>query len=143
MQGGSGIETLSASILQEILDGRLGAVDLARLESCSSMFRAPSGIAPSKSKSIAEVAAHRSCQMHHVFENLLPCARLALLKRCNGHWKQVLYFLECLLLMQGHSAPASARSNVSAGFFFLQFLANLAPFLGLCFSGASVCGAEL
>jgi hypothetical protein len=85
MQGGSGIETLPSSILQEILDGQLGAVDLARVESCSSMFQAPSGIAPCESKSIAEAAAHHSCQMHPVFENLLPCARLALLARCDGH----------------------------------------------------------
>jgi hypothetical protein len=55
----------------------------------------------------------------------------------------VLYFLECLLRMRGHSTPAGACSNVSANFFSLQFLANLGPFLGLCFSGASVCGAEL
>jgi hypothetical protein len=58
MQGG--IETLPSSVLQEILNGRLGAVDLARLESCSSMFQAPSGIAPCKAKSIAEAAAHHS-----------------------------------------------------------------------------------
>jgi hypothetical protein len=120
---------LPSSILQEeILNGRLGAVDLARLESCSSKFRAPSGIAPCESKSIAEAAAHHSCQTHPVFENLPPRARLALLARCNGHWKQVLYFLECLLHMRGHSAPSSACSNVSAGFFSLQFLANLVPF---------------
>ena len=99
MQGGNGIQILPSSILQEILDGQLGAVDLTRLESFSSMFRAPSGIAPSKSKSIAEATAHHSYQTHRMFENLPPCACLALLKRCNGHWKQVLYFLECLLLM--------------------------------------------
>jgi hypothetical protein len=58
MQGG--IETLPSFVLQEILNGRLGAVDLARLESCSSMFQAPSGIAPCKAKSIAEAAAHHS-----------------------------------------------------------------------------------
>jgi hypothetical protein len=141
MQGG--IETLPSSVLQEILNGRLGAMDLARLESCSSMFRAPCGIVPCKSKSIAEAAAHHSCQTHPVFENLPPHARLALLARCDGHWKQVLYFLECLLGMRGHSAPAGACSNVSVGFFSLQFPANLAPFLGLCFSGASTCGVEL
>jgi hypothetical protein len=56
-----GIETLPSSILQEILNGRLGAVDLARLESCSSMFWAPSGIAPCESKSMVEAAAHHSC----------------------------------------------------------------------------------
>jgi hypothetical protein len=138
-----GIETLPSSVLQEILSGRLGAVDLARLESCSPMFRAPSGIVPCESKSMAEAGAHHSCQTHPVFENLPPHARLALLMRSDGHWKQVLYFLECLLRMLGHSAPAGARSNVSAGFFSLQFLADLAPFLGLCLSGASVCGVEL
>jgi hypothetical protein len=116
MQGS--IETLPLSVLQEILNGRLGAVDLARLESCSSMFR-----------SITEAAAHHSCQMHSVFENFPPHARLALLARCDGHWKQVMYFLECLLRMPGCSAPAGACSNVSASFFSLQFLANLAPFL--------------
>jgi hypothetical protein len=141
MQGG--IETLPSSVLQEILNGRLGAVDLARLESFSSIFRAPSGIALCEAKSMAEAAAHHSCRTHPVFENLPPHARLALLTRCHGHWKQVLYFLECLLHMQGRSAPAGARSNVSAGFFFLQLLANLAPFLGLYFRGASDCGAEL
>jgi hypothetical protein len=133
-----GIETLPSSVLQEILNRQLGAVDLARLESTSSMFRAPSGIAPCEDKSIAEVAAHHSCQTHPVFENLPPHARLALLARCDGHWKQVLYFLECMLRMQGRSAPAGTHSNVSAGFFSLQFLANLVPFLGLCFSGASI-----
>jgi hypothetical protein len=138
-----GIETLPSSVLQEILSGRLGAVDLAQLESCSSMFRAPSGIAPCEAKSMAEAAAHHSCQTHPVFENLPPRARLALLARCDGHWKQVLYFLECLLLMRGRSAPAGDRSNVSAGFIFLQLLAYLAHILGLCFSGASVFGAEL
>jgi hypothetical protein len=92
---------------------------------------------------MAEAAAHHSCQTHPVFENLPPRAHLALLARCDGHWKQVLYFLECLLLMRGRSAPANDHSNVSAGFFSLQFLPNLAPFLGLCFSGASVCDAEL
>jgi hypothetical protein len=61
-----GIETLPSSVLQEILNGRLGVVDLARLESCASRFRAPSGIAPYESKSIAEAAAHYSCQMHPV-----------------------------------------------------------------------------
>jgi hypothetical protein len=142
MQGG--IETLPSSVLQEILiNRRLGAVDLARLESCLSMFRAPSGIVPCEAKSIAEAATHQSCQTHLVFENLPPCARLALLARCDGHWKQVLYFLECLLLMPGRSAPAGARSNVSAGFFSLQLLANLAPFLGLYYSGVSVYDAEL
>jgi hypothetical protein len=141
MQGG--IETLPSSVLQEIINGRLGAMDLAQLESCSSMFRAPSGIAPCEAKSITEATAHYSCQTHPVFENLPPHARLALLARCNGYWKQVLYFLECLLRMRGHSAPAGARSNVSAGFFFLQLLADLAPILGIYFSGASVCGAEL
>jgi hypothetical protein len=100
-------------------------------------------IAPYESKSIAEAAAHHSCQMHPVFENLPPRARLVLLARCDGHWKQVLYFMECLLCMPGRSAPAGALSNVSAGFFSLEFLAILAPFLGLSFSGASVCGVEL
>jgi hypothetical protein len=117
-----GIETLPLIVLQKILNGRLGALDLAQLESCSSMFRAPSGIVPCESKSIAEAAAHHSCQTHPVFENLPPHARLALLARCDGQWKQVLYFLECLLRMRGHSALASARSNVTAGFFSLQFL---------------------
>jgi hypothetical protein len=116
------IETLPLSVLQEILNGRLGAMDLAWLESCLSMFRAPSGIAPCMAKSIAEVAAHHSCETHPVFEILPSCARLALLVRCDGHWKQVLYFLECLLLMWGHSAPAGSRSNVSACFFSLQLL---------------------
>jgi hypothetical protein len=138
-----GIATLPLSVLQEILYGRLGAEDLVRLESCSAMFRAPSGIAPCESKSIAEAAAHHSCQAHPVFENLPPRARLALLARCDGHWKQVLYFLECLLHMPGRSVPDGARSNVSAGFFSLQLLANLAPFLGLCISGGSANGAEL
>jgi hypothetical protein len=55
----------------------------------------------------------------------------------------VLYFLECLLRMRGHSTPAGAHSNVSAGFFYLQFLTDLVPFFGLYFSGASMCGAEL
>jgi hypothetical protein len=129
MQGS--IETLPSSVLQEILNGRLGAVDLARLESCSSMFRAPSGIAPYEAKSMAEAAAHHSCQAHPVFQNLPPRARLALLTRCDGHWKQVLYFLECLLCMPRRSAPTGARSNVSAGFSSLQFLSNLVLFLGL------------
>jgi hypothetical protein len=80
-----GIETLPSSVLQEILNGRLGAVDLALLESCSSMFWAPSGIAPCEAKSIVETAAHHSCQTHPVFENLPPRARLVLLARCNGH----------------------------------------------------------
>jgi hypothetical protein len=120
-----GIETLPSSVLQEILSGRLGAVDLVQLESCSSKFRSPSGIAPCEAKSIAEAAAHHSCQMHPVFENLPPRARLVLLARCDGHWKQVLYFLECLMRMLGRSAPAGACSNVSAGFFSLQLLANL------------------
>jgi hypothetical protein len=141
MQGG--IETLPSSVLQEILHGRLGTVDLARLESCSSRFRAPSGILPCESKSITEAAAHYSCQTHPMFESLPPRARLALLARCDGHWKQVLYFLEGLLRMRGHSAVAGARSNISAGVFSLQLLANLAPCLGLYFSGASVCGTEL
>jgi hypothetical protein len=83
MQGGIG--TLPSSILQEILNGRLGAMDLARLESCSTMFRAPSGIAPCESKFMAEAAALHSCQMHPVFENLPSRARLALLARCHGH----------------------------------------------------------
>jgi hypothetical protein len=107
------------------------------------MFRAPNGIVPYKSKSIAEAAAHHSCQTHRVFENLPPRARLALLERCDGHWKQVLYFLECLLHVSGRSAPAGTRSNVSAGFITLQFLADLVPYLCLCFSGASICGAKL
>jgi hypothetical protein len=129
-----GIETLPFSVLQEILNGRFGVVDMARLESCLSMFRAPSGIVPCESKSMAEATAHHSCQTHPVFENLPPCARLALLARCDGHWKHVLYFLECMLRMRGHYAPAGSRSNVSAAFFSLQFLDNLVPFLGLCFS---------
>lgn len=82
-----GIEKLPLSVLQEILNRRLGAEDLARLESCSSMFGEPSGIAPSKSKSIAEAAANHSYQTHLVFENLPSHARLALLARCEGHWK--------------------------------------------------------
>jgi hypothetical protein len=123
-----GIETLPSSVLQEIMNRRLGAVDLARLESCSSMFRAPSGIAHCESKSIAKAAAHYSCQTHPMFEDLPPHASLALLARCDGHWKQVLYFLEWLLRMLGHSTPAGGCSNVSAGFFSLQFLANFAPF---------------
>ena len=130
----SGIETLPSSVLQEILNGRLGAVHLTQLESCSSMFRAPSRIVPCEAKSMAEAAAHHSCQMHPVFENLPPCACLALLTRCDGRWKQVLHFLECLLRMRRCSAPASARSNVSVGFFSLLLLANLVPFLGLYFS---------
>jgi hypothetical protein len=63
---------------------------------------------------------------------------LALLERCDGDWIQVWYFLDCLLCMRGHSALAGAHSNVSAGFFSLQLLSNLAPFLGLCFSEASI-----
>jgi hypothetical protein len=100
-------------------------VDLARLESCSSMFRAPSGIVPCETKSMAEAAAHHSCQTHPVFENLPSRARLALLARCDGHWKLVLHFLECLQCMRGCSTPAGARSNVSAGFFSRPLLANL------------------
>jgi hypothetical protein len=49
-----GIETLPSSTLQEILNGRLGAMDLARLESYSSMFWVPNRIAPCKSKSIID-----------------------------------------------------------------------------------------
>jgi hypothetical protein len=86
-----GIKTLPSFVLQEILNARLGAVDLARLES--------SGIAPCEAKSMAEAPTHHSCQTHPVFENLPPRACLALLTRCDGHWKQVLYFLECLLHM--------------------------------------------
>jgi hypothetical protein len=138
-----GIETLPSSILQEILNGRLGAVDLARLESCSSMFRAPSGIVSCEAKSITEAIGHHSCQTHPMFKNLPPRARLVLLARCGGHWKQVLNFLKCLLHILGHSTPAGTYSNVSAGFFSLQLLANFAPFFGLCFSGVSVYGAEL
>jgi hypothetical protein len=79
-----------------------------------------------------------------MLENLPPRARLALLARCDGHWKQVLYFLECLLHMQGHSAPTGACSNVSAGFFSLHLLANLAPFLAsVSVEQASVCSAKL
>jgi hypothetical protein len=122
---------LPLSVLQEILNGRLGAVDLVRLESCASRFQAPSGIAPCETKSMAEATGHHSCQTHPVFENLPPRARLALLARCDGHWKQVLYFLECLLRMRGHSAAAGAHSNVSAGVFSLRLLADLVPFLGL------------
>ena len=92
---------------------------------------------------MAKAAAHHSCQMHPMFENLPSCAHLVLLARCNGHWKQVLYFLGCLLHMGGHSALVGACSNVSVGFFSLQLLANLAPFFGLCFSGVCVYGAEL
>jgi hypothetical protein len=55
----------------------------------------------------------------------------------------VLYFLECLLHMPRRSAPTGACNNVSVGFFSLQFLVNLAPFPGLCFSGGSICGVEL
>jgi hypothetical protein len=56
----------------------------------------------------------------------------------------VLYFLECLLHMQGHSAPTGACSNVSAGFFSLHLLANLAPFLAsVSVEQASVCSAKL
>ena len=62
-----GIETLPLSVLQEILNGRLGAVDVAQLESCLSMFRAPSGIAPCEAKSMVEAAAHHSCHTHVVF----------------------------------------------------------------------------
>ena len=53
---------------------------------------------------------------------------MVLLARCDGHWKQVLYFLQCLLHTPGRSAPTCARSNVSAGCFCLQLLDNLAPF---------------
>jgi hypothetical protein len=67
MWGGSGIETLPLFVMQEIINGRLGAVDLARLESCSSMFRAPKGIALCESKSIPEASSHYSCQTHPMF----------------------------------------------------------------------------
>ena len=73
--------------------------------------------------------AARPCLRHPVGSCLPPHARSALLARCNGHWKQVLYFLECLLRMPGPSAPANTHSKVSACFFSLQFLTNLVPFL--------------
>jgi hypothetical protein len=44
--------------------------------------------------------------------------------------------------MLGRSTPAGGCSNVSAGFFSLQFLAKLVLLFGHCFSGASICGAE-
>jgi hypothetical protein len=55
----------------------------------------------------------------------------------------MLYFLEHLLHMPGRFALAGAHSNVSASFFSLQLLANLALFFCLYFSGVPVCGAEL
>ena len=82
-----GIETLPLSVLLEIPNGRLGAVDLAQLESCLSMFGVPSRIMPCEAKSITEATAHYSYQTHPVFENLPPRASLGLLARCNGHYK--------------------------------------------------------
>lgn len=94
---GGGIETLPPYILQDILyNGQLAPEDLASLEASSYMFRAASGIAPYRFKSITELAAHHACQTHPLFENYPPRARSDLLARCEGNWKLVLHFLESL-----------------------------------------------
>jgi hypothetical protein len=65
-----------------------------------------------------------------------------------GASREVRWPLETGVVLLGMPAAyvgalCPCRSNVSVGFFFLQLLANLAPFFGLYFSGASVYGAEL
>uniref|UniRef100_A0A7I4D5J0 RCC1-like domain-containing protein n=1 Tax=Physcomitrium patens TaxID=3218 RepID=A0A7I4D5J0_PHYPA len=138
---GGGIEMLPPCILQDILyNGRLGPVDLASLEASSYMFRAASGIAPYRFKSIAELAAHHSCQMHPVFENFPPRARLELLARCEGNWKLVLHFLNSLQRSSGLSVGGSGRDVLVAAGRYHTLLVDRKGELYACGTGGSVLG---
>lgn len=89
------IEELPAHLILEILScGRLGAVDLACLETTCRMFSGAHGLLPNKFRSMVEFAAFHICMTHTIFGSLPQSARTDLLGRCHGNWKKVLRFLQ-------------------------------------------------
>ncbi|RWW24840.1 hypothetical protein BHE74_00014016 [Ensete ventricosum] len=89
------IEELPAHLILEILScGRLGAVDLACLETTCRMFNGAHGLLPDKFRSMVEFAAFHICMTHTIFGSLPQSARTDLLGRCHGNWKKVLRFLQ-------------------------------------------------
>ncbi|RRT69119.1 hypothetical protein B296_00036878 [Ensete ventricosum] len=89
------IEELPAHLILEILScGRLGAVDLACLETTCRMFNGAHGLLPDKFRSMVDFAAFNICMTHTIFGSLPQSARTDLLGRCHGNWKKVLRFLQ-------------------------------------------------
>ncbi|KAG0591247.1 hypothetical protein KC19_1G161100 [Ceratodon purpureus] len=136
-----GIEVLPPVILQDILTmGRLESLDLANLDMTSSVFRAPSG-SIGGFKSITEAAAHSYCEKHQLFESLDSSARLQLLARCEGNWKLVLHFLECLERSSGRVTEANAGKKVlTAGGKLHTLIVNKQGELFACGKGGAVLG---
>ncbi|CAA6655671.1 unnamed protein product [Spirodela intermedia] len=91
--------------MEILCSGRLGAADLACLETSCRMFRGSHEIFPKKFRSVVEFVAFTLCGDQP----------RDLLDRCDGNWKKVLRFLQSLEQSSGTVATSSGNMQVTTG----------------------------
>lgn len=105
------LEDLPVHLILEILmSGRLGAIDLICLELTSRTFRGTHSLVPQKFKSLVDYAVFQLCWMHPFYASLHCDAQKELLGRCNDNWKRLLRFLQGL--EQSSDTVATSAGNV-------------------------------
>ncbi|MQL88628.1 hypothetical protein Taro_021201 [Colocasia esculenta] len=131
------IEELPLHLIMEILSsGRLGAADLACLETSCRMFRGSHDMFPHKFRSMVEFAAFTLCRAQPVFASLPPSARRDLLDRCGGNWKKVLRFLQSVEQSSGTVATSAGNMQVTTGRYHTLLINDSSVYS----CGSSLCG---
>ncbi|XP_072987460.1 ultraviolet-B receptor UVR8 isoform X1 [Typha latifolia] len=131
------IEELPTHLILEVLSsGRLGAADLASLESTCKLFRGRHGIFPNKFRSMVDFAAFHVCESHTVFACLPPNARGDLVERCGGNWKKVLRFLQSVEQSSGTVETSAGNMQVTTGRYHTLLIHDSSVFS----CGSSLCG---
>ncbi|CAD5170601.1 unnamed protein product [Musa acuminata subsp. malaccensis] len=131
------IEELPAHLILEILScGRLGAVDLASLETTCRMFSGAHGLLPNKFRSMVEFAAFHICMTHTIFGSLPQSARTDLLGRCHGNWKKVLRFLQSVEQSSCSVETSAGNMQVTTGRYHTLLIHDSSVYS----CGSSLCG---
>ncbi|KAK1261105.1 hypothetical protein QJS04_geneDACA023791 [Acorus gramineus] len=120
------IEELPSHLILEILSsGRLSAVDLACLENTCRTFR-----------SMAEFAAFNVCCGNSIFASLPTVARTELFERCNGNWKRVMRFLQCVEQSSGLVETSAGNMQITTGSYHTLLIHDSSVYS----CGSSLCG---
>ncbi|KAK1261131.1 hypothetical protein QJS04_geneDACA023054 [Acorus gramineus] len=131
------IEELPSHLILEILSsGRLSAVDLACLENTCRTFRGVHGVFPQKFRSMAEFAAFNVCCGNSIFASLPTVARTELFERCNGNWKRVMRFLQCVEQSSGLVETSAGNMQITTGSYHTLLIHDSSVYS----CGSSLCG---
>lgn len=131
------IEELPAHLVLEILSsGRLGATDLACLETSCRMFRTGQSVYPHKFHSMVEFAASNACSSCPIFAALSSSSRMDLLQRCGGNWKKVLRFLQAIEQSSGLVETSAGNMQLATGRYHTLLIHGSSVYS----CGSSLCG---